>query len=132
MFYPDLLQKIVETLSPQPTMIQIMSIDGLTMAYHPENPASFIEENGAEANMSMATMWLLSLGERISDVSALGSLRETVVCGSDGILIVIPINDSCLLSAKYKPLPSLDDLLSQLRDAAKIIEEAEKKRANSR
>jgi predicted regulator of Ras-like GTPase activity (Roadblock/LC7/MglB family) len=107
-------------------------VDGLTLAYHPNNPDSFQDEYGEEANMCMATLMMLSLGVRVSNEFALGLMGETVVHRSDDILIFLPINDECHLSARYPSLTSVDDTLSQLRDAAKIIEEAEKKRANSR
>ena len=113
-----LLQNAVEKLSPKPNMAAIISVDGLLWASSViiSSPQTDTEEDRLGA-ISAST---LSMLERANEVLGHGEVRDNILCGMNGIFIMVIVDD-WILSTKFSTLPSLDDMRSQLYNIVQKI-----------
>jgi hypothetical protein len=91
----DDLEKIIQELRdnvPDISGIMIASIDGLSLASDfPDDEAARIAAVGAAAS---------GLGARIAQNAALGAIKETMVKGEDGMLLIYMIANKGVLAIR--------------------------------
>jgi predicted regulator of Ras-like GTPase activity (Roadblock/LC7/MglB family) len=116
----EILQIAVTRLSPQPQWAVIVTMDGnITATYSIYSPDDILHiEEERKSAMSAAA---LSLGERVSSEMGHRTLRECIIYGTEGVFILVGINDDLVLSTNFAAIPSLDDTLSQLQDTVEGI-----------
>ena len=89
------LEKLIQELRdnvPDITGIMIASTDGLSLASDfPEDEAARIAAVGAAAS---------GLGNRIAQNASLGSIRETMVKGDDGMLLIYLVGNKGVLAIR--------------------------------
>jgi predicted regulator of Ras-like GTPase activity (Roadblock/LC7/MglB family) len=112
----ELLKNAVEKLSPQPMEAAIVRLDGLVIDQYLLNS---VDDGEKDRFVRMSTV-MAALGERISAELELKTFEETIVRGSQGIVIALG-KEEWILMAKFTTIASLDDTLTQLRKAADTL-----------
>jgi predicted regulator of Ras-like GTPase activity (Roadblock/LC7/MglB family) len=108
----DFLRNTLRDISPHPKAAMFLHVDGLHTASY-----GFFEPKDAENRPAAMTAAMADLCERISSELGNGAFRETVIYGSDGILVLMLIGEENVLCTVYDSIPSWDKLRPQLQTA---------------
>lgn len=115
----DKLMAILSELNSRSSDIEVSSLtlrDGLPLAI---TPATDFDED----KLGGVAAAILSLSEKLSDLSSRGSIEQIIVKGETGNMLITTPEENTFLTVFLKPTANLDQMAFHTQRASDIIRE---------